>query len=57
MRFEVRVGDYLPETVHGDPPSEPGRAVSNFDYLVPWESLFLAGLGFGYQQREGLIPR
>jgi hypothetical protein len=57
MRFEVRVGDYLPKTVHGDPPSEPGRAVSNFDYLVPWESLFLAGLGFDYQRRERLIPR
>jgi hypothetical protein len=55
MLFEVTLGDYLPETVYGSHPSEPGRKTLHLDYVVPWESLFLAGLGFAYQREQGLI--
>jgi hypothetical protein len=52
MALEVRVGDYLPETVRGDGTAEPGRRTFNLDYVVSWESLFLAGLGFDYHRRR-----
>jgi hypothetical protein len=54
MILDVRLSDYLRETVCGDAPSNPGNRTIHLEYLVPWESLFLAGIGFDSRTRESL---
>lgn len=41
MNFIVYLGDYLPETIRGSPPLEPGKQQLKIDLLLTWETLIL----------------